>query len=150
MGTISENFSYREFEKSAIADRRGYCNVITSTRVRDAVKALTLEILQPLRDAVRMRVVISSGYRCPELNADPAVNGSSSSQHMKGEAADIHVILPDGTEVPSWCVALIIRALDLPYDQLIVYPTFVHVSHKLEGKQRGQLLYNKSYKGPRI
>ena len=27
------------------------------------------------------------GYRCPELNA--AVRGSKTSQHMKGEAADI-------------------------------------------------------------
>ena len=150
MGTISQNFSYREFEKSAIADRKGYCNVITTSRVRDAVKALTLDILQPLRDAVCMPVRISSGYRCPKLNADPEVNGSASSQHVKGEAADIHVMLPDGTEVPSWCVALIIRALGLPFDQMIIYPTFVHVSHKLEGEQRGQLLYNKSYNGPGI
>lgn len=150
MGTISKNFSYREFEKSEIADRKGYNNVIVTSRVRDAVKELTLSVLQPLRDALGYPVRISSGYRCPQLNADPEVNGSKSSQHMKGEAADIHVCFPDGTEIPPIYVALIIRVLKLPFDQMIVYPSFVHVSHKLEGAQRGQILYNASYKGPNL
>lgn len=150
MGTISKNFSYREFEKSAIADRRGYCNVIRTTRVRDAVRELTLTVLQPLRDSLRLPVVISSGYRCPELNADPAVNGAPSSQHVKGEAADIHVLLPDGTRMAPVEVARAIVELQLPYDQLILYPTFCHVSHKLEGEQRGKVLYNRSYNGPEV
>lgn len=150
MGTISKNFSYREFEKSAIADRRGYCNVIVDVQVRDAVRALTLNVLQPLRDGLGMPVIISSGYRCPQLNADPAVGGAPSSQHVKGEAADIHVDLPDGSRMPSVELARRIVALQLPYDQVIIYPTFVHVSHKLEGEQRGRILYNKSYKGPRV
>ena len=33
---------------------------------------------------------------------------------------------------------------------MIIYPTFVHFSHKLHGEQRRQVLYNKSYKGRRI
>ena len=150
MGTISKNFSYREFEKSPIADRKGYCNVITSSQVRDAVKALTLNVLQPLRDAMGFAIQISSGYRCPELNSDPEVGGSETSQHPKGEAADIHAYHPDGSEVPSIYVALCIKALELPFDQLIIYPSFVHVSHKLAGKQRGQILYNRSYTGPTL
>ena len=150
MGTISKNFSYREFEKSAISDRKGYCNVIRTVRVRDAVRALTLTILQPLRDAVGLPVVITSGYRCPELNADPEVNGAPSSQHVKGEASDIYVKMPDGTRMPPVELARHIVALDLPFDQLILYPTFVHVSHKLAGAQRGKILYNWSYKGPAV
>ena len=35
-------------------------------------------------------------------------------------------------------------------DQLIVYPTFVHFSHKHGGPQRQQLLYNKSYRGRHV
>ena len=150
MGTISTNFSYREFEKSNIADRKGYCNVITTARVRDAVRALVLDVLQPLRDALGYAVWISSGYRCAQLNADPEVGGAKNSQHLKGEAADIHVYLPAGTEIPSIYVAMFIKVLELPFDQLIVYPDFVHVSHKLEGAQRGQILYNASYKGPKL
>ena len=150
MGTISKNFSYREFEKSAIADRRGYCNVIVDVQVRDAVRALTLNLLQPLRDYLGLPVVISSGYRCRQLNEDPEVNGAPGSQHVKGEAADIHVNLPDGSRMPSVELARRIVARQLPYDQVIIYPTFVHVSHKLSGTQRHRILYNKSYTGPRV
>lgn len=148
MGTISKNFSYREFEKSATADRLGICNVIITVRVRDAVRALTLNILQPLRDFLKLAVLISSGFRCRELNI--AVGGVDTSQHTKGEAADIYVLLEDGSRMPSVELARIIIQLGLPFDQLIIYPTFVHVSHKLGGPQRGNVLYNKSYEGPRV
>ena len=148
MGTISKNFSYREFEKSDTADRLGICNVIITVRVRDAVRALTLNILQPLRDFLKLAVLISSGFRCRELNI--AVGGVDTSQHTKGEAADIYVLLEDGSRMPSVELARIIIQLGLPFDQLIIYPTFVHVSHKLGGPQRGNVLYNKSYKGPRV
>ena len=87
MGTISENFSYREFEASGTADERGICNVIRTVRVRDAVRDLTLEVLQPLRNAWGKPMRVNSGYRCEELNR--LVGGVASSQHVKGEAADI-------------------------------------------------------------
>ena len=51
MGTISKDFSYCEFEKSAVAEKNDICNVITSFDVRDSIKALVDEVLQPLRDA---------------------------------------------------------------------------------------------------
>ena len=147
MGTISKNFSYREFEKSNTADALEICNVITTASVRDAVKALTLEVLQPLRDYIGLPVVISSGYRHPKLNV--AVGGSPKSQHMKGEAADIYALLA-GQRVPPEELARIIVALALPFDQLIIYPSFIHVSHRLNGKQRGRVMYDVSYKGPRL
>lgn len=138
MGTISENFSYSEFERSETAQRRGITNVITTTEVRDSIKALVDEVLQPLRSAWGRPLTVNSGYRCPELNK--AVGGVPTSQHVKGEAADIAC---DGPLE----LAQLAYDLALPYDQMIVYPTFVHFSHKLVGKQRGQILYNKSYKG---
>lgn len=143
MGTISKNFSYAEFERSETARNAGITNVITEFRVRDAIRELTLTVLQPLRDASGAQIVISSGYRCPELNA--LVGGVPTSQHEKGEAADIMSRLLTPLELAR----LIVR-LELPFDQLILYPTFVHVSHKLEGKQRGQILYNRRYNGEKI
>lgn len=144
MGTISRNFSYREFERSATADAHMICNVIRTFEVRDAVYELVKEVLQPLRDEIDEPIDISSGYRCPELNA--LIPGSSPrSQHPKGEAADIKA----RTLSPLELARVIVR-LCLPFDQLILYPTFVHVSHKLGGPQRGQILYNRSYKGDRI
>lgn len=141
MGTISKNFSYREFEESETAKARGITNVISSFEVRDAVRELTNTVLQPLRDAWGQPLHVNSGYRCPKLNA--AVGGAATSQHTKGEAADIKAEHPIK-------LAQLAYDLGLPYDQMIIYPTFVHFSHKLHGEQRRQVLYNKSYKGRRI
>lgn len=141
MGTISKDFSYKEFEASAVADRKQICNVIVSFDVRDSIKALVEEVLQPLRDAWGKPLHINSGFRCRELNE--AVGGVPTSQHVKGEASDVACDNP--IELARLAVSL-----NLPYDQLIVYPTFVHFSHKLNGEQRKQVLYNKAYKGEKI
>ena len=62
MGTISKNFSYKEFEESETAVRKGIANVINTTEIRDSVKALVLNVLQPLRDAWGKPLHINSGY----------------------------------------------------------------------------------------
>lgn len=141
MGTISKNFSYREFEASNKADEKGICNVITSFEVRDAIKVLVDTVLQPLRDAWGKPLHINSGYRCPELNSE--VGGMPTSQHVKGEAADVACDNPVE-------LARLAASMHLPYDQMILYPTFVHFSHRLKGQQRDQTLYNKSYKGEKV
>ena len=51
---------------------------------------LSTKILQPIRNVYGKPIVISSGYRCTKLNK--AVGGVSTSQHCKGEAADIRTI----------------------------------------------------------
>ena len=75
------------------------------------------------------------------------------SQHRKGEAADI---CPFGVrngkgdiKVVTELARLAVK-LKLPFDQMILYPSFVHFSHKLEGKQRGQICYNWRYKGEKV
>lgn len=141
MGTISKDFSYREFERSEVADAKHICNVITSFDVRDSIQALTENVLQPLRDAWGKPLKVNSGYRCKALNA--AVGGVPTSQHVKGEAADIAA--GDPVKLASLAVKL-----GLPFDQMILYPTFVHFSHKLNGEQRGQICYNWRYKGEKV
>lgn len=141
MGTISEDFSYREFEASETARRHGIMNVITTAQVRDSVKSLVEEVLQPLRTAWSKPLTINSGYRSPELNR--AVGGVPDSQHVKGEAADVACDDPAS-------LAQLAYDLGLPYDQMILYPTFVHFSHRLKGEQRGQVLYNRRYGGRKV
>lgn len=143
MGTISKNFSWHEFEQSDAARQYRIMNIITTAEVRDAVKALVVKVLQPLRDKVGRPLKINSGYRCPELNAK--VGGVPTSQHCKGEAADV------------WCATLtpyeLAKAIllnGIPYDQMILYPSFIHLSYRADGEQRMQLLYNASYKGKRF
>lgn len=141
MERISENFSYREFEASAIADKKGICNVIPSSEVRNAIEALVLNVLQPLRDNWGKPLHINSGYRCPELNRE--VGGKLTSQHLKGEAADVACDKPVE-------LARLAAAMCLPYDQMIIYPTFVHFSHRIHGQQRAQILYSKTYTGDKV
>lgn len=141
MGTISKDFSYREFEASAVADRKHITNVVTTVQVRDSIKALVDNVLQPLRDRWGKPLTVNSGYRCPELNKE--VGGVATSQHVKGEAADIACDRPLE-------LAQMAYDMGLPYDQMILYPTFLHFSHKLKGEQRKQVLYNKSYKGDKV
>lgn len=149
MGTISKNFDYKEFEKTDVPGMQ-VRNTITSTKVRDSIKALVDEVLQPLRDAWGEPLAINSGYRCPEVNK--AVGGVPTSQHTKGEAADVCPFGRNGHGDIETVRQLAQKAveLDLPFDQMILYPSFVHFSHRLKGEQRRQILYNKRYTGKKL
>lgn len=151
MGTVSRNFDYKEFEVTDI-ERLKIANMIRTVPVRDSIYALVNEVLQPLRDAWKAPLSINSGYRCEAVNK--AVDGSPTSQHLKGEAADV---------CPSFCrndssvseervfaLAQTAKELHLPFDQMILYPHFVHFSHRLNGGQRGEILYSKAYRGKRF
>lgn len=141
MGTISRHFSFKEFEKSDVASRHHINNTITDWEVRDNIVALVENILQPLRDAWGQPLFINSGYRCPELNAK--VGGVATSQHTKGQAADV------GCSDPL-ALARLAKKMDLDYDQMIVYPTFVHFSYTEDRKNRNQILYSSKYKGEKV
>ncbi len=137
-GKITENFRWEEFERSVKADELGIDNSIPDTEtIKMPIRALVVNLLQPLRNALGKPLVINSGYRCKLLNQ--ALNGSKNSQHMKGEAADVRA------EDPLLLAQLVLRK-NLPFDQVILYSSFVHLSYKFGGTQRRQILYDKSYK----
>lgn len=140
MGMISKNFDYREFEKSDTASRLHIVNCINEAEIRDNIKALVEDILQPLRDVWGGPLFINSGYRCSELNK--AVGGVPTSQHVLGQAADVGVTDP-------YALAKLAKKIRLPFDQMGVYASFVHFSYRRDGKNRGQIFYGKNYKGPR-
>lgn len=137
---LSRNFDWKEFTKSDTAARLHIINEITDWDVRDNIKALVENLLQPLRDVWGGPLFINSGYRCPELNK--AVGGVPTSQHVKGQAADIGVTDP-------YALAKLAKKMRLPYDQMIVYASFVHISYRADGLNRGQVFYGKNWKGPR-
>lgn len=93
---LSPHFTVGEFFRSGTAIRLGIDNNpdahpgegISTAEVVENLRALCTEVLEPLRRRVR-RVIVTSGYRCQELNK--AVGGVWNSQHLKGEAADIFV-----------------------------------------------------------
>lgn len=149
MGTVSKNFDYKEFEKTDVPEMQ-VKNTIASVEVRDNIKALVDRVIQPLRDAWGKPLAINSGYRCPEVNK--AVGGVPTSQHVLGEAADVCPFGRNGhgdIEVVRQ-LAITARDLGLPFDQMILYPSFVHLSHRRNGAQRGQILYNRRYTGKKL
>lgn len=149
MGTVSKNFDYKEFEKTDVPGMQ-LKNTITSVDVRDSIKELVDTVIQPLRDAWGKPLAINSGYRCPEVNK--AVGGQPTSQHCSGSAADVCPFGRNGHGDVETVrqLAITVRNLGLPFDQMILYPSFLHLSHKRSGTQRGQILYNRRYTGEKI
>ena len=101
------------------------------------LNALVENVLEPARAAYGKPIYVNSGYRCSIHNA--AVGGASGSQHMRGEAADLRI---DGK--PEMLARIIVA--NGKWDQLILYPSFVHVSWKKTGGNRKQIL-KKTAKG---
>lgn len=128
-------FSFEEFERSASAQRLNIDNSIPED-LKANVTALADAVLDPLREAWGKPITVNSGYRCAELNR--AVGGSPSSQHTKGMAADITT----GNRTDNRRLFQLIVDMKLPYDQLINESGFswIHVSHRADGRNRGQIL----------
>lgn len=137
---ITLNFRYSEFTKSDTASRLHINNAIKDWDVRDNIKALVEDILQPLRDAWGGPLFINSGYRCPELNK--AAGGVATSQHVFGQACDVGCTDP-------YALAKLVKKMRLDFDQMGVYASFVHLSYKRDGRNRGQIFYGKNWRGPR-
>lgn len=130
---LSENFTLDEFTRNDVAIKLGIINEPGEKEI-EALRVLVNRTIQPLRDKLGIPIHINSGYRCPELNK--AVGGVPTSQHQKGEAADLSI---DGK------ANNILDALennDIPFDQAILYrkQNFLHVSLKLDGVQRSNVI----------
>lgn len=138
---VSKHFKFSEFTKSDTASRHHINNAITDWEVRDNIIALVDNVLEPLREAWGGPLFINSGYRCKELNE--LVGGVETSQHRKGQASDVGVTDP-------YALAKLVQKMGLIYDQCILYPSFLHLSYKKEGENRMQLLYAKTWKGPKL
>ena len=96
------------------------------------IEALVDNVLDPAREQLGRAIIVNSGYRCARHNA--AVVGVAASQHLRGEAADIRC---DNNKKLESILTRLGR-----YDQLIIYPTFIHVSWKRSGVNR-RMKFNK-------
>lgn len=136
---LTEHFQLSEFEKSSTARARGISKKVPESLIPN-IKNLCQQVLEPLRQHVGKPVVIGSGYRCPPFHK--AVDGVSNSQHMTGEAADIHInSIEEGRQWFTWIMD------NCTFDQLIWEREsktsnhyWIHVSCRLDiSKNRHQV-----------
>jgi zinc D-Ala-D-Ala carboxypeptidase len=108
---LSANFTLKELTKSDTATRLGLDNTPDDEALEN-LKTLCEKVLQPVRDHFGKSVTVNSAYRSPESNA--AVNGSKSSDHCKGMAADIEIVGIANADLAQWIMD------NLDYTQLIL------------------------------
>ena len=108
---LSANFTLKELTKSDTATRLGLDNMPDDAALEN-LKTLCEKVLQPVRDHFGKSVTVNSGYRSPESNA--AVGGSKTSDHCKGQAADIEIDGLPNPELAKWIMD------NLDYTQLIL------------------------------
>lgn len=130
--SLTPHFTVREMETTST----GIPNHATED-ILPKLRALCSAVLEPWRERVGP-LRINSGYRGPQVNA--AVNGSKTSQHVKGEAADVTPLTMGRRE--AWGILLRMMDEGLPVDQAIIYEgtTHVHVSHTASRIARRQVL----------
>ena len=141
---LSKNFTLEELVFSITANNQGINNT-PNAEAKKALKRLAVEVLQPIREALGQPIVISSGYRCPELNK--AVGGVKNSQHLLGQAADIKATNPADNGKLFACIKKLVQQGKIQTGQLIweygtrKVPKWVHVSLPRQGKKNNQILY---------
>jgi hypothetical protein len=103
------------------------------------LKRLAEKVLQPVRDHYGKGVKVNSGYRSPDVNAK--VGGSRTSDHCKGQAADIEIPGVANAELAKW----ISENLDFTqvilefYTQGIPDSGWVHVSYDPQNLKKQSL-----------
>lgn len=143
---LSPHFTVGEMLRSGKAVGMGIKNVpevnpapgeASRAEVIENLRELCNKVLEPLRRRVG-RVIVVGGYRCEAVNR--AVMGAEHSQHLRGEAADIHVT---GLEMCRKYAAILAQT---DFDQMILEPQesikkrWIHISYKRNGKNRHQIL----------
>jgi len=120
-----------EFWASTTADTLRINNE-PSEEIKERLKTVYAVCIEPAEIQFQAKANIRSGYRCPELNA--AVFGALNSQHVRGEAFDFTIAGVDLRELFDWLKNYV------DFDQLILEPTWVHVSYNTSGSNRGEIL----------
>ena len=111
---LTANFSLDELIKSQVAERKGINNNPSPVQIEN-LKALAVNILQPIRSQFDKPLIISSGFRCAQLCLE--IGSSINSEHCadnKSAAADFEIPGVDNKELAEWIKS------NLEYNQLIL------------------------------
>ncbi len=140
---LSEYFTLEELTASTTAKMKRIDNT-PDKKACLRLAYLCQNILAPIRRKYGFPIYVNSGYRCPELNK--AVNGSATSQHLTGDAADITCKATSRAELFR-LIKKMVESGEIEVGQLIweygdaANPSWIHVSNPREGKLNNQVLY---------
>ena len=139
---LTKNFTLAEMTKSETALRHGMDNTPGEKEIGN-LKLLCEKVLQPVRDHFGKGVKVNSGFRHPDVNAK--VGGSRTSDHTRGQAADIEIPGVPNAELAEWIKDnLDYRQLILEYYQIGVPDSgWVHVSYVAEDNKKEVLTATK-------
>lgn len=128
--SLTPHFDLYDFLKSQKAEDLGIDNTPPDAIVH-ALK-LNAERMEWVRIALDNKpIIVSSGYRCPDLNA--AIGSKPSSDHVKGLATDF--VCPAFGTPAEICRHL--QTCDLAFKQLIYERTWVHISWDIVAELSG-------------
>lgn len=133
---LTPHFTLQEMTESLTAKKHGIANVPPPEAVEN-LQRLCIHTLEPLREKLGLPMIITSGFRCKELN-EIIVHAARKSQHLVGCAADFRVV-QGSRELLIQAFRLIITEPDIDFDQLIIYPSFIHVSYVSKERNRHQI-----------
>jgi len=143
---LTTNFSLAEMTASQTAARKGIPNNPTPGQIEN-LKKLCESVLQPIRNHYDAPVIVSSGFRSPELCV--VIGSSIDSQHAKGQAADLQVSGIDNEALAAWIKN------NLDFDQLILefykkeegpHSGWIHVSYVGKENRKESLQATRSEK----
>ena len=137
-----KHFNLSEFFQSSAAAKNGIKNEPSPDEKATIVRNINLlvdNVLDPIRGLVNAPIIITSGYRCPQVNR--LVGGVDNSQHMSGCAADFHVM---GFTPSMMYEVFLYISNTLEFDQLIFYRSknIIHVSY-VENSNRHEAFLKK-------
>jgi putative chitinase len=132
---LSSHFMLREAVKSDTAERLKIDNT-PPTSVIATMRETAME-MEIVRAMLGTPIEINSWYRCLPLNK--ALGSKDTSQHVVGEAVDF--VSPKFGIPKLICKFILDHAGNIPFDQLILEHSWVHISFAIRsGQPRKQVL----------
>ncbi|MCK2056113.1 D-Ala-D-Ala carboxypeptidase family metallohydrolase [Methylobacterium sp. 37f] len=105
---LSKHFSLKEMTVT----QTGLSNSIDDQAIIRRLELVCQNVLEKVREHYQRPIIVHSGYRSPLVNK--AVGGAATSQHVRGEAVDFHVMGNSLYDVAIWISG------NIDYDQLIL------------------------------
>ena len=131
-------FNLKEFERSSVADKYNIDNTIPKELIPHIEELI--DFLNPIREAWGKPIIVTSGYRCNELNKK--VGGVSNSAHTIGYGVDL--VSGDFSVFSNFIKSYFQSHPEVKFDQVIIERSgksqWIHIGlYNRDNKQRGMV-----------